>query len=500
VLERRQFRAFATSAGVLQIYRADTRDGALVSNSAVLLAYLTGNHSVDTESLAGYLFDFPPTAHAMRPLLAAAHPITTGSEISVCGRTVTQRPFWTPWNSCIREMPFAAEEVHRSLDRAIHARAMHAHSLGCDLSGGLDSTSVAFIAAGIHNALTLYTIEGQEHIGEDRRWSALAAAELGHLNRRVLHEHDTPAILDDLDQHIAPLDRPSFGHPSAARFLATVAHSADEGATFHLNGFGGDQLFIGSPTVIHDSVRTRPFGAWGQLSSITQTHNWKWRDVLSGLRDSRNHKQWWNDQRANVFQPLPPALPHFGWAQPCRLPAWVTPEAATMAQRCLSHMGETPPLGPSRGRSASLESVLACGRHLHTMSQLSAYHGGRPEAPFLDIQVVNAALSADPVQTVTGRSYKPLLRASVRGVVPQQLLSRVSKDAATVEAETGLIRNRDWLQSIWSTSRLAECGLIDGPRLAETCLNPSTDDLRNCAMFATLGCELWLRGVEMIAK
>jgi asparagine synthase (glutamine-hydrolysing) len=500
ILERQSFRVFATTAGVLQIYYTEYDSGLLVSNSAVLLAYLTGNHEIDTETLAGYLFNHPPTAHTMRPLLVAAQPIPVGSELTVRGGIMTLRPFWTPWESPMQDMPVAAREVRYRVRAAVKSRVLSDNYIGCDLSGGLDSTSLAFVTTDLHDALTLYTIDGQERVGEDRHWSSLAAKELAHVRRRVLPRHETPSILDDLYRHIAPLDRPNFGHPSAARFLATVMQSHDDGAELHLNGLGGDQLFVGPPAVMHDSIRTRPIAAWSQLTSITQSHNWRWRDVIAGLRDDRDHVHWWKDQRDMLFEPISPTSPHFGWALPCRLPAWATPDGVAMAQRCLSHVAEQASLGPSRGRSAMLESVLACSRQLHTMVQLAAYSGGRPEAPFLDMQVVSAALSADPVKAVTASSYKPLLRACMRGIVPDRLLSRVSKDAAAVEAETGLVRNRDWLHSIWSTSRLADLGLVDGPRLIKTCLNPSSKDLTNYALFATLGCELWLRGVEMIPR
>lgn len=491
----------ATTAGVLQTYYAHFQGGILASNSAVLLGYLIGKCKVNLDSLGGYLFETPPNAVAQQALLQDIHPVPVGAQLRVFrGQAVDIKPLWNPWIDGPRDYTSAAAQVREELTTATLARMNGAASVGCDLSGGFDSTSLAFIASAGPAALRLYTLDGTEDVSADRYWSRLAASKLNGAAHRAFSPDDYPGLIDDLDDYIVPLDRPYFAHAGAARALYIPDLSRRDGARIHLTGHGGDHLFTGNPALVHDTMSANPFTAWGQCSSVTQRLNWRWRDVAAALADRRSYEQWWLDQRHNLFAAPTGPRALFGWAMPCRLPSWITPLGIELAQDALVHTAKATPLAETRGKSAYYETILAAGRMMNTVAQLASHKGvAAPHAPFLDLRVVAAASSAPPTQSMTGRAYKPLLRDAMKGVVATDLLSRMSKDDASVDAESGLVRNRQWLVDLWETSRLGELGLIDAPLLAKLCSEPSSPELADCSLYTSLGCELWLRGLEGIA-
>lgn len=495
-------RVWAMTAGIVQIHYAIHRDGILVSNSAVLLAATMQDTTVDREVLAGYLFENPPTALAMRPLLTRVHTIPPAHELLVSGRTTQVRKVWDLWPQRPLSTDEAAPAIRKELTDAVRARTSTTGGrVACDLSGGLDSTSLAFLAAGLTNRLDLYTGESTESIGEDLHWAEKAAKHLSHVSWKLLPAEGFPLPLDDLDRFILPLDRPTFGQASAARWVMLLNQTHRDGAVRHLKGHGGDQLFSGVAALAHDIDLHHSLASGQQISSVTQTRNWTWRATLRALADRRGHRRWWLDQRDAMFSPVDSPTAYLGWAQPCRLQSWITPEGRRLASSCLTRVADEQPLAPSRGKSAWLEAILSGARQLGAMNQLASYFEVADcQVPFYDLGVVSAALAAKTHDVCPGYEYKPLLRSAMKSAVPEYLLARVSKDDASISGERGLRQNIRHLNDIWSDSRLAETGLVDIEALRRLCANPSSRQLADGAVFATLGCELWLRGLEQISS
>ncbi|MFC5183575.1 asparagine synthase-related protein [Actinomadura harenae] len=70
--------------------------------------------------------------------------------------------------------------VRRALHDAVAVRAHGRTSLSADLSGGMDSTSVCFLAAGKVERLLTVRAESGDPGDEDGQWAGLAAAALPH--------------------------------------------------------------------------------------------------------------------------------------------------------------------------------------------------------------------------------------------------------------------------------------------------------------------------------
>jgi asparagine synthase (glutamine-hydrolysing) len=81
--------------------------------------------------------------------------------------------------------------------------------------------------------------------------------------------------------------------------------------------------------------------------------------------------------------------------------------------------------------------------------------------PFLDTKVVEACLSLPSYERSWPGSYKPLLGAAMRGVLPQFLLDRTTKGSFSGTMYQGIRQNRVHLERLIRNSRLAAAGLLD---------------------------------------
>ncbi|MEU9780312.1 asparagine synthase-related protein [Streptomyces phaeochromogenes] len=114
-------------------------------------------------------------------------------------------------------------------------------------------------------------------------------------------------------------------------------------------------------------------------------------------------------------------------------------------------------------------------------------------APYLDDQVVEAALAIRVAERSTPGRYKPVLAEAVRDIVPDDVLRRQTKGEYSTDFHVGLRHNRAALVEIFDGSRLARAGLIDDAAVRASLLgvHPTPEGLRSLS--SSLGSELWLR-------
>jgi len=95
--------------------------------------------------------------------------------------------------------------------------------------------------------------------------------------------------------------------------------------------------------------------------------------------------------------------------------------------------------------------------------------------------------------------YKPVLKAAMRGQVPDEILERRTKGEYSAEEYDGLQRNRQPLLEMCEDLQLSRLGLVDAAplRAALSSLSPDTQQLT--PLQTTLACESWLRSPSSAA-
>ncbi|MGW4800031.1 asparagine synthase-related protein, partial [Nonomuraea sp. NPDC004297] len=135
------------------------------------------------------------------------------------------------------------------------------------------------------------------------------------------------------------------------------------------------------------------------------------------------------------------------------------------------------------GRQAA--RIAAHLRQLHSL-----------DAPFCDDEVLDACLSVRAHDAGDASSYKPLLAEAMRGLVPEEILRRTTKDGCGLDWHAGLKAHQRELAAWADDSRLVAAGLADPDELRRALLSPGLAPGGCAVLEATLGVEAWLRDLE----
>jgi asparagine synthase (glutamine-hydrolysing) len=395
-----------------------------------------------------------------------------------------------------------------ALVEAVGVRTAAGGTVTADLSGGLDSTTLCFLAAVGPAAVVPYTGVGRDPTDDDAAWAALARAALpgvaGGGAFDFLPRDRVPLVYDGIGTAGEPLDRPFIGVIDRAKLLAGLRLAARHRPRLHLCGLGGDEVAQGSPNCVASLSLTDPRAAYSRLRGLRAQGRWPLAASVWTLRP-RSYRAWLadllgpassrgrGDRRTNL-RLRPRSVADLDWSMPPRIPGWLTPDAVGLLRAALAEAVETvEPLGPTRNRHADLFTIRAGAAVARGFTQLAAPGGPPLAAPFYDDRVIEAALAVAPAERCTPWEYKPLLKAAVRGRVPADCLRRETKAEGSVDEEAGLRANQHALRSLLSGSRLAELGLVEERALLRACRYSPAPDLPHLALQGTAAAEVWLR-------
>jgi asparagine synthase (glutamine-hydrolysing) len=421
-------------------------------------------------------------------------------EVSADGHRARHTRWWTPPEP---DVPLAAgaPKVRDALVDAVGARTRHGGVVSCDLSGGLDSTSVCFLADRSPARVVASTWPGRDPADTDLYWARQAARSLPGIEHVVWDPDTSPLVYTELLAVDDLLDEPTIGVMDRSRVLHHLPALAARGSRLHLTGIGGDHVAWCSEAYYHRLARTRPLFALHQLRGFRALWQWPLGGMLHALTDNRPYGAWLADSAHRLRDPLPDTVAAgLGWGMPPRLFTWMTPEAEELARTALTESAaRAQPLHPDRGLHSDLEQIRSCSRIIRQWDHMAARTGVPMASPFLDDRVIEACLAVRPAERVTPWRYKPLLTAAMHGIVPEPCLRRANKAAASMDAADGLRRHRGDLMTLWEDSHLARMGLVDAGALRRLAERPATRQLRDAVLYSTIAAEVWLRSRTGVA-
>ena len=492
-----EIRAQGTAAGLRRLFYATAEGVTVAGNRSDVLAQLL-NAPLDEEILALRLLDSVPHPLGDIPLWRGVHAVVPGEYLRI-GRGGTRCVRW--WEPPRTHIPLAegAAVLRQALDEAVRVRLGIAEKISCDLSGGLDSTAICSLAARAGAAPAALTMPSRDPGDDDMYWARLAGAEIDGIEHIELGIDELPLFYSGLLEVTGPVDEPLPTIIDQPRQLAGHSELLARGSQLHLTGMGGDHVLWGHPAHYRDLLSANPLAALRSIRGYRAQNRWSIRETLAVLTDRRPYGQWLADIAEQVTHPRP--APHspdvFAWDVPPRLPSWVTSDAAGSVRDSLRKSAQTAtPRGATRALHNELHTLHHGTRATRILHQV-AEHSGLPLAsPFFDDRVVEACWSVRSEERTTPWEFKPLLKAAMRGCVPDALLRRTTKGEASADAANGLRENRGRLVELWQESHLARLGLVDKERLVAATLRPSSPELRHGGLDATLACEIWLRTIR----
>lgn len=358
--------------------------------------------------------------------------------------------------------------LRRELVEALRTPLTAASTLSADFSGGIDSTSLAFLAANGRERVHCLTSRSFDKSDHDDVEYALRFAELHRaLTHWVVPESTAQLPFADLrtttDQ---PCPAPFFVGPVKAR----LARARELGSTHHLVGEGGDLLFSPPPVYLADLARK------GQFATL-------WRHCLAWARlRTRSPQQLFRRAMTVGFggwrQEVRALASCIGTGTPAGPPAWEEdwiafwprPQADWLtlrARRALAEQLHAVANRPDPTRNTGCADVVIRGwlrhqsRTMRVLRAAGAELGIKVHAPFLDPHVVRAALAVPAHLRVDPMTPKPLLRSALTGLVPDSVLSRPTKGDYSGDAYRGIRAAAPALRRLLTDPAVADHRLIE---------------------------------------
>jgi asparagine synthase (glutamine-hydrolysing) len=311
----------------------------------------------------------------------------------------------------------AAREVRRLLEAAIRRRLVADVPLGAFLSGGIDSSAIVALMAGVMGEpVKTFTIGFEDQDGFDERPFARAVAkrfETEH-HESVVH----PEAVELVERLVWHHDQP-FGDSSAVpTFLLNEV--AREHVTVALAGDGGDELFAGYERFAAGIAVDRTL----MLPPAVRSAG---RRALNVLPASSLHGRVGRTQRfaAMVDEGMP-------WAYL----GWISYVPETWRRRLLPRTDDWAREGygqlwhGSEG-ARTLDRLLALNIETYLVDDLlvkmdrtSMAHGLEVRSPFLDTQLLEFTSRLAPGLKVRGLSLKRVLKRAIADLLPSDILSR----------------------------------------------------------------------------
>ncbi|MEV7359112.1 asparagine synthase-related protein [Kitasatospora sp. NPDC091276] len=479
-------------SGLRRLHLAEVDGVPVLSDRADVLAAAAGL-APSLDRLALRLADplpHPVDALPLWPGVTAVPP--NHAAVLAPGRPARTLAHWHP-PALRRARPEAATALGQALHRAVDTRTRDGGLIAADLSGGLDSTPLCFLAATGPAELLTVTIGSVDPHHEDAAWAQRAAHHLPG-RRLVLAAEDIPAMFADIDTPGPQGDEPFAWTRTRARDEAVARLLATHGARLRISGEGGDEVLQALPAYLRTVLPRHPATAARHLRGHRARLRWTLPDALSALSDPRPYSAWLARAADRLTHPDPPRTTQLlGWGMAPRLPPWATARTAELVREQLRAGQGSEPLAPEHAQHQALRMVRHSAAAMRQLIDATARAGTPYSVPFLDDQVLDACLAADPATRGTPFAYKPLLTAAVAPDVPADLLRRTGKGDFSPDTYQGLARHRAELAALIDDSALARAGLVDPAVLRQACLGLYPPGTSYAALDATLACEHWLR-------
>jgi asparagine synthase (glutamine-hydrolysing) len=388
--------------------------------------------------------------------------------------------------------PDAEGELLRLLEAAVAKRLVADVPVGVFLSGGIDSTCVAALAARHKQPLRTFSIGFTEESFDESEWASLAAKRLG--TEHASQKFSGAQCIELLPAAIAQLDEP-LGDPS---FLPTLllARFTRQHVTVALSGDGGDELFAGyDPFLAHRpaAILARvPRPLRSLLAAAAQALPSSPRNMSAGFR----LKQFLRGLDA------PPSLRHASWIAsllPAEIAALLRPELRALATPAIAFRAVLEDAARSGAEPGSVDEALRfyLTRYLADdilvkTDRASMAASLEVRSPFLDTGVVEFAARLPWRLKLSWTGTKLLLRRALPGVVPDEILRRPKKGFGIPVAAWIRGPLRPLFEESLSEEALHDGGVFDPPAvraLLQTHLDGRAD-LRK-PLWTLLMFQLW---------
>ncbi|WP_176225021.1 asparagine synthase-related protein [Rhodococcus sp. 1168] len=467
------------------------RNSTVASNRADILADLS-NSDLDAESIAVRLL-VPPAPDPLDTgsMWSAVHPVPADRQLSIHPDGHTAAARW--WTAPPADMSIAdtTEALRVAISEAVALRTGD-EVVTADLSGGLDSTPLAYLAWNNYPNVSAVTLTGMTEDDGDTGVALTAASMMAGLDHLMLPVDKLVNTFDGIITPPASNDEPFFGL-QLGRQAQIAEQMSQRGSALHFTGHGGDEVFSVPSVYLGDLLRTNKRVGLDHARGLRALNKWSWSDVVNLYRDTDSYQKWTN-HKFDLAPERRSGRSTSRWGEAAYVPAWVTRDALQYVRRRFENLDKTlTPHSPSPAQHQCIESIRTAGRISRLAGNIYAQHGISLAYPLIDDKIVDLALRVRLHERGTPWEFKPLLRSATAKIVPPELMSRSTKNDMTEDVYRDLRSARESLREMCENSVLVSMGLVDRKELLTACGIQHAAGLSLPSFVMTMNCEAWLR-------
>ncbi len=423
-------------------YYRDDQYLAFASELKGLLPLLASRPSLDLSVVDMYLhYQYAPEPFT---LLHGVHKVPAGHTLMLSLDNWYAEPvrYWSveepaKITGLPTDTPSILRCIREGLEEAVKLTLRSDVPVGVALSGGIDSGAIATLAQK-HSTESMHAFSvgypGRPHYDEREQARSLAK-QLG----MIVHEVELPvdSFVEFFPQLVRIMDEP-IADPAAFGHYSVPKAAADLGIKVLLTGLGGDELFWGYPWVTQNVTINQTLATSRVLNAVLPLA------VLPGMQRflnnlTRHHSvpsscQRWASLLCSVgSSPRPSQQLHFYDAEPnFRETFHIKHTVYGSAMRAVS---EQNPFRPTDIGSRNVEQVPAAvirmlfdtwlvSNCLSLGDRVSMGVGVETRLPFLDVGLIELVMALRSRQPDHTFGQKTWLRAALKGVLPEDVLTR----------------------------------------------------------------------------
>lgn len=263
--------------GIKPLYVSD--DGTTIRAASQVKALMAGGAIADDPDPAGhtgfFLWGHVPEPHS---LYRAIHPLPAGSWMWADIDGDRRQGCFFDLTATLADPPSSQIGLAQAMADSVHAHLEADVPVGVFLSAGLDSTTIAGLAAAqSQGPIKTVTLGIREFAGSDNDEVPLAEAVARHYGTQHTSVRITAAdFIANRDAILADMDQPSVDGVNTWFVARAASHL---GLKVVLSGLGGDELFGGYPSfnrIPRITAWTRPLGGIPGLGRLARHLSTPW--------------------------------------------------------------------------------------------------------------------------------------------------------------------------------------------------------------------------------
>lgn len=420
----------------------------------------------------------------------------------------TTSPYETFQTPTITTIDEAVELLRSALQESAALRADSGYRLSADFSGGLDSTTAAFLTAQASaNKLliaTRYTpgISNDDPVQVNRLLGLPASQGLFKP-----HMFATPTGAGSYANLLAAprTDEPQINSSGYVRDRAYMQFLRAQGSELHLTGAGADCIFDLQPRLYLGGLWcVKAYGRFvrSAIEAGRAGLQSPWQLAQEAIANSKITPQAEMRMLCQILKGrnTPDVLRHGGWLfGEESAPQWLTPYARRLLIGAAEARAEAiiTPEDFDYGNYTAYLALRDIAYNQHGVMRDAAQQGLRRRAFFFDNAILRATLGLPAHLRVNPWTFKAILAQATDGLIPPEVTSRSSKGNYTPHMMASLRDALPTLYELLNNSRLAEMGIIKPAAVRHTLDRipmSSRIPIASIQQFAVI--EQWLRNQD----